>query len=57
MEKAVIIIKAAAVKDVEDLIHDIMGAPEEELQRLGVDRKSMLEAANIALGHIKGMKL
>lgn len=42
------------IRGIEDMIHDITGAPEEELTKLGVNRDCMLSAANDVLLRVKG---
>lgn len=54
-KSAVDMIREAAIKDIQDMIHDIYGAPEEMLDYLGVDRNKMLLAANDLLETVEGM--
>jgi len=53
-KRALEIIQIHALQDMEDIIHDITGAPVEELLRLGVDREAMLAAANETMRAIRG---
>lgn len=54
-QREVSLIRETAIKDAEDMIHDITGAPEEMLLRLGVERKIMLDAAEDFLAYLKSI--
>lgn len=55
-KSAVDVIREAAIKDIQDMIHDVHGAPQEMLDYLGVNREMMLLAANDLLETMQAKK-